>query len=396
MRSLLLKIIAASVVIALVLIAGIRLGSDPGLLPAPLRGLTDHGTSSTWNQAVGLVKRDYYRPVSSAEIQNAGISGVVSHLHDRFSNYFDPAEYKAFQAGQNPHFSGIGLNVEFSRDGLKIDRVIEGTPAQKAGLKVGETIVAVNGKSLKGSRVENSTALIKGKIGTPVEITVRAKDGSLRTLKVMRAAIVSSAAASEVVTGPGGRKIGIVYLAGFVEGAGAQVAAEVASVRKKGAQAIILDLRGNGGGLLNEAVAVSSVFIANGTIVSTRGRNRAPEVYKANGHAIPASIPVVVLVDRGSASASEIVAGAIVDRHRGIAVGSRTFGKGVFQEVTELNNGGALDITVGEFFTPTGRNLGGGGVNTGAGITPNIKVPTSAGENAALKAAVAAAAARVK
>ena len=135
----------------------------------------------------------------------------------------------------------------------------------------------------------------------------------------------------------------------------------------------MLDLRNNGGGLLNEAVLISSIFIPDGTIVSTDGRTRPKRVFEATGDAIDSKIPVVVLVNGESASASEIVTGALQDRHRAEVVGTHTFGKGVFQEVRQLSNGGALDITVGEYFTPSGRNLGGGGVKQGAGIQPDVK-----------------------
>ena len=141
----------------------------------------------------------------------------------------------------------------------------------------------------------------------------------------------------------------------------------------KGARGVVLDLRDNGGGLLNEAVAVASVFLPDGKVVSTRGRARPEKVYNASGDAIDTRIPVAVLVNGDSASASEIVTGALQDRHRATVVGTHTFGKGVFQEIERLSNGGALDITVGEYFTPSGRNLGGGGVRRGAGITPNVR-----------------------
>jgi carboxyl-terminal processing protease len=156
-------------------------------------------------------------------------------------------------------------------------------------------------------------------------------------------------------------------------------------VLREGAKALILDLRENGGGLLQEAVNVGSIFIPDGTIVSTDGRAQPRQVYLAKGGAISTKIPMVVLVDRDTASAAEIVTGALQDRARAKVVGTHTYGKGVFQEIEPLSNGGALDLTVGEYFTPNGRNLGGGGVRQGAGIKPNVYVaanPRARGDHA--------------
>ena len=165
-----------------------------------------------------------------------------------------------------------------------------------------------------------------------------------------------------------------VQLSGFTSGAGDEVSGAVKRLLGRGADGVVLDLRDNGGGLLNEAVAVASVFIPDGKIVSTRGRSRPERVYEATGGAIDTDVPVVVLVNDRSASASEIVAGALQDRDRAQIVGTRTFGKGVFQEIEPLPNGGALDITVGEYFLPSGRNLGGGGPARGSGLTPDVRV----------------------
>jgi len=170
-----------------------------------------------------------------------------------------------------------------------------------------------------------------------------------------------------------GHKIAYVHLAGFTAGAGDSVRAAVKKLLAQGATGVVLDLRNNGGGLLNEAVSVSSIFLPDGRVVSTKGRARPERVYNATGGAINSDIPVVVLVNDNSASASEIVTGALQDRHRAEVVGTRTFGKGVFQEIEPLSNGGALDITVGEYFLPSGRNLGGGGVKRGAGVTPDVQ-----------------------
>jgi carboxyl-terminal processing protease len=171
-----------------------------------------------------------------------------------------------------------------------------------------------------------------------------------------------------------GVKIGDLELTAFTDGSGAELRTNVQNVLRAGARALILDLRENGGGLLNEAVNVASIFIPDGTIVSTAGRSQARQVYLAKGHAISGTIPMVVLVDRDTASAAEIVTGALQDRGRAKVVGTHTYGKGVFQEIEPISNGGALDITVGEYFTPNGRNLGGGGVRQGAGLTPNVHV----------------------
>ena len=162
-------------------------------------------------------------------------------------------------------------------------------------------------------------------------------------------------------------KLGYVDLTSFTQGSGDEVRAQVRQVRRQGAKALILDLRENGGGLLEEAVNVASIFIPDGTIVSTDGRSQPRQVYMAKGNAIPTSIPLVVLVDHDTASAAEIVTGALQDRSRAKVVGTRTYGKGVFQEIQPLSNGGALDFTVGEYFTPNGQNLGGGGVGGAPG-----------------------------
>jgi carboxyl-terminal processing protease len=197
-------------------------------------------------------------------------------------------------------------------------------------------------------------------------------DGRSRDVRLRRAKVTVPVVSSEMRES-GGEKIGHVSLSSFTDGAGGQVRDAVKGLLDKGAKGIVLDLRDNGGGLLNEAVSTASVFIPDGTVVSTDGRARPKHVFKATGGAIDAKIPVAVLVNRGSASASEIVTGALQDRHRAGVVGTRTFGKGVFQEIEELPNGGALDITVGEYFLPSGRNLGGGGVKQGAGIKPNVE-----------------------
>jgi carboxyl-terminal processing protease len=167
-------------------------------------------------------------------------------------------------------------------------------------------------------------------------------------------------------------------LTSFTSGSGDLLRSQVKKALDGGAQALILDLRENGGGLLEEAVNVASIFIPDGTIVTTRGRSQPTQVYTAKHDAIAAKLPMVVLVDHDTASSAEIVTGALRDHGRAEVVGTRTYGKGVFQEIEPMPGGGALDITVGEYFTPNGQNLGGGGVREGRGIQPSVYASTSA------------------
>ncbi|MFN8174034.1 MAG: S41 family peptidase [Solirubrobacteraceae bacterium] len=355
------------------LLAGIWLGGHSNVLPGWLQDVAGNRQTALVNEALDLIQDDYYRKVSRSALVNRGLQGAVKSLDDRFSNYFDPKSYRQFQQQTDPRFSGVGLNVRQDPKGLEVLGVFRGSPAQRAGIRPLDLITGVDGRSLAGKPSDYATALIRGRPGTAVRLTV-SSGGRSRTLRIRRARISVPVVTSRLISFRG-RKIGYVELASFTQGAGDQVRQAVARLLRRGASGIVLDLRGNGGGLLDESVSVASVFIPEGTVVSTRGRSRPRRVYDATGGAIPARIPVVVLVDHGTASASEIVSGALQDRHRAKIVGTRTFGKGVFQEIKPLSNGGALDITVGQYFLPSGRNLGGPGVREGAGIHPNVPVP---------------------
>jgi carboxyl-terminal processing protease len=355
-----------------VLAVGIWLGAHPTWLPGPVRDtvVSDKDTA-LYNEAVGVIQDDYYRKVSRTQLVNKALGSAVSSLNDRFSNYFDPKAYKEFSEATEGAFEGVGMNVEGVRAGLRVLTVFKGSPAAKGGIKRGDEITAVGGRSLRGVSSEQATTRIKGPSGTPVTLTVVSGKHAPREVKLKRSHVEVPVVESRM-THSGSEKIAYVKLTSFTSGAHGEVGSAVRGLIGKGAKAVILDLRGNGGGLLNEAVLVSSIFIPEGKIVTTRGRSRPEHVFEATGSSISTKIPVVVLVDGESASASEIVTGALHDRHRATVVGTRTFGKGVFQEIKQLSNGGALDITVGEYFTPSGRNLGGGGPKKGAGITPDV------------------------
>jgi carboxyl-terminal processing protease len=366
------SLLVGGLVAVLLLLLGIYLGGHPSTLPGSLRdALTGDEDTQVMRQALDTIQETYYRKIPRSALVNRGIEGAVAGLHDQFSHYFDPKTYKQFEQTTNPSFSGIGVTVRPDSRGLLIESVIPGTPAAHAGLRPGDRIVAVGGRALAGRPTTFATGLIKGRPGTKVTLTIE-RNGQRRTQQVARARVTQPVVASRIVRFHG-RRYGVIVYASFTAQSSDQVRAAVQRLLKRGAQGLVLDLRDNGGGLLDEAVAVASIFVPDGTIVSTAGRIVPRHVYTATGDAIKPSVPLVVLVDRGTASSAEIVTGALHDRHRAKVVGTRTFGKGVFQEVRELRNGGALDLTVGQYFLPNGENIGGHGVAEGDGIAPDVR-----------------------
>ena len=378
------------VLMPLLLVAGIWLGGHPDTLPEQVRdALVEDGDGRVYEEAIDTLERDYYREVDRDELLDRSLESAVGSLDDRFSHYFAPRDYNDFQEATEGRFEGVGMTVEEIERGLRVLTVYEGSPADRGGLEPGDLITHVDGKSIAGTSSEESTTRIKGPAGTSVKLTVRS-DGRTRLLTLKRAQVEIPVVEAEMRR-EGGRKIAHVRLAGFTSGAHGEVGDAVRRLLKDGAEGVVLDLRDNGGGLLNEAVMVSSIFIPDGKIVTTKGRSRPTHVYEATGNAIDSDVPVVVLVNDRSASASEIVTGALQDRDRATVVGTRTFGKGVFQEIEPLPNGGALDITVGEYFLPSGRNLGGGGVSRGAGVEPDVRAeddPDTPARDEALVAAL--------
>src|ERR1035438_3719458 len=361
-----------------VLSVGIWFGGHPSWLPSPLRSVFVDDSSNTQvvDQVLNLLQQDYYRQVNRSQLVNKGLAAAVASLDDPYSHYFDPTDYRSFEDQSNPHLTGIGIDVAPEPRGLSVVDVFAGSPAAKAGLARGDLITHVGPTSLANRSADFSSALIKGPAGTKVWLTVLS-GAHVRTLSLTRADITIPVASGTVVRYHG-HELGLVQLTSFTDGSGSELRAQVDKVLQGGAKGLILDLRENGGGLLEEAVNVASIFIPDGTIVTTRGRSQPTQVYLARGGAISTKVPMVVLVDRGTASSAEIVTGALRDRGRAKVIGTHTYGKGVFQEIQPLPNGGALDMTVGEYFTPNGHNLGGGGgVREGAGITPDIYASTS-------------------
>jgi carboxyl-terminal processing protease len=298
---------------------------------------------------------------------------MVQSLGDPYSRYFSPKEAKSFNEDLSGKFEGVGMSVHPTKDGLVITDTFEGAPARKAGLRPGDVITNVNGRPIAGQGINSATDKIKGPPGTYVNLTVK-RGKEILKFRVKRAKITVPEVKGRIATRDG-KKFAVVSLASFSSGVHGRLRQEIDKQIKAGAKGIVLDLRGNPGGLLREGVMVSSIFIKDGTIVSTKGRAEPKRVYKAEGDAIAPDIPVVVLVDRGTASASGITTGALRDRGRATVVGTRTFGKGVFQEIEPLENGGALDLTVGRYYLPDGEPLPRNGIPAQVKAQDDPKTP---------------------
>lgn len=349
---------SAVILTALVaLVGGIWLGGHPESLPSPLRDALVDEDAALRAELIDEIEDSYFKPVDEDELRQSSLRGIVRALDDRFSHYFTPEEAKTFRQAISNQFSGVGMSVDEHERGLLVVSVFEGTPADEAGIRAEDVITAVDGRSLAGVPIDVATARIKGEPGTDVTLEVeRPKSDRARTVRVTRERIVVPISEGSIRTVDGVR-LGVVELTTFSSGAHGQLRREIDRLLERGAEGLVLDLRGNGGGLLQEAVLVSSIFIEDGEVVSTNGRSKPQRSFEAEGEAIDEDIPVVVLVDRGTASAGEIVTGALEDRGRATVVGTRTFGKGVFQEIKQLSNGGALDLTVGRYFLPDGDTV---------------------------------------
>ncbi|MHB8532133.1 MAG: S41 family peptidase, partial [Solirubrobacteraceae bacterium] len=267
--------LAVALLTPLLVVGALWLGGHPEHLPGFLRNafVADQQTRVV-DEAIKRVAHDYYRPISPSKLSDASIAGVVASLGDRFSHYLTAAQFREFNSP--PHFAGIGVAVESQHRGLLIGRVFDSSPASRAGLKVGELIVGVGGRSLEGLSEGASTGLIKGPPGTDVTLRLESTGKgthATRIVKITRETVSEPVVASDTRT-VHGVKLGLVALATFSPGAHGEVAAAVESELHKGVKGLLFDLRSNGGGLVSEAQLIASLFIKSGTIVSTRGRTQ--------------------------------------------------------------------------------------------------------------------------
>jgi carboxyl-terminal processing protease len=338
-------------------------------LSEPLRGwvLGDSGQDLS-AQVLDTLERSYYEPIDSTKLEQASVEGIIEALGDPYTDYLDPEELAALRERNDGAYYGVGLQVAQRGNRLVVTRVFDDSPAADAGLAAGDRLVSVGGRPTEGRTLEQVVTEIRGPEGTEVRLGVVVRDGGRRDLELTRERIRVPAVDSRMETVSGAR-VGYVRLAQFTRGAADALRESVEGLRERGAQALVLDLRGDPGGLVNEAVGVAGAFLPDGTpVVVTEGLHSPQRTFRTDDRPVAGDLPLIVLVDRGSASASEIVAGALRDAGRGRLVGERTFGKALVQSTRLLRDGGALKLTTARYLTPDGFDL------ATRGLPPSVKV----------------------
>jgi carboxyl-terminal processing protease len=322
----------------------------------------------TFANALTIIHSHYVEETTPKKVVTGALKGMLSSL-DPYSQFLDPEAYSEIKVETEGKFGGIGVEITF-RDGiLTVISPVDGTPAAEAGVLAGDKVVKIDGKSTRDMTLEDSVKVLRGKPGTVVTLTVlREGEGRLLDISMKRAIIRVKSVKDGRILGDG---IGYVRVSEFQENTPRDLRAALAALEKQELKGLILDLRNNPGGLLSVAVEVAEEFVPKGElIVYTKGRTEEQQTrFISKGRDEPRPYPVVVLINHGSASASEIVAGALRDHRLAIALGTQTFGKGSVQTVIPMRDGAAIRLTTAKYFTPSGN------VIHGVGIKPDIEVP---------------------
>jgi carboxyl-terminal processing protease len=325
------------------------------------------GRQSVLDQAEQRISAQAAEPVTSAALERAAVEGMLRALDDRWSAYYAPGDFVRFQQVLSGSYTGVGVWVHRATDGsLRVISVQPQSPASRAGLRAGDVLVSVAGQPVVGRSVADVVSQLRGDEGSSVSVQFR-RGVSLITARLKRAQVQDDDVSANMIT----PTIERLRIAAFTRGVGRWVRDQVARARDRHLAGLVLDLRDDPGGLLDEAVETASAFLDGGPVVSYQQRNSAPQALNALGQG-DTGIPLVVLVDGGTASAAEIVAAALQDRSRAVLLGSRTFGKGSVQAPSRLSDGSALELTVGHYLTPSGRSI------DGVGVEPDVEVPVDA------------------
>lgn len=308
------------------------------------------------------IKEQYVDEVDDATLFNYAIEGMVTKL-DPYSDYLSKDDFSELKIGTTGRFGGIGIEITMEDGFVKIISPIDDTPAQRAGLKSGDLVIEVEGVSLKDKSINDAVKLMRGEPGTKVSVKVlREKEDAPLDFELTRQIIVSKGIKTEIFNG----EFGYLRLSSFQSNSTANVRKAIYDLRKKTGNmmvALILDLRNNPGGVLGAAVGISDLFLKSGKIVYTKGRtNNSDLEYYANSEDILEGLPLYVLINGGSASASEIVAGALQDHKRAIIYGEKSFGKASVQSIQEMIDGSALKLTTAKYYTPNDRHIHGNGI----------------------------------
>jgi carboxyl-terminal processing protease len=315
----------------------------------------------------------YYRPLPGKVLQLGSVDEIISALGDPYTAYLGPSSYKLVRQETASTYSGIGISVLPSDRGLVVISLRGRGPALRAGVRVGDTIVRIDNTPATRLSMVVGLAHILGPRGTTVRLTLT-RPGEKRFSLRIRRAIVHAPVVRARLLSYAGKRWGVVHLSAFRIGAAVVLGRELRELEQQGAQGFVLDLRQNPGGLLDQAVAVSSLFLHGGIVVSLAGAHQPHEILRA-ANGVVTHAPLVVLVDRYSASSSEIVAAALRDNRRAIVVGERTFGKALVQSIDPLQNGAALELTIAQYTTPAGADISGVGVEPQIHAVDNPRMP---------------------
>ena len=319
-----------------------------------------------FSEVLNKINNEYVEEIDQSEVMDAAIDGVLQSL-DPYSSYMSPEMLTNMQTETSGKFGGLGIEVGMEAGVVKVISPIDNTPASKAGLKAGDYIVKINDEQVQGKSLSEAVDLMRGEVGSDIEITVRRK-GVKKALifNITREIIKIQSVKSEILE----NNIGYLRLNAFNENSSDQIKNKLKEIKKnKNVKSYILDLRNNPGGLLSQAIKISDFFLNEGEIVSTKSRNKSEnrKFFAKKGDIIDGKT-LIVLINYGSASASEIVAGALKDHKRAIVLGEQSYGKGSVQSIIPLKNKGAIRLTISKYYLPSGKSI------SEVGIVPDIEI----------------------